>query len=235
MIADLAGDDPHQGAAVPGSEQGHVIGFEPLIGGGDHFVPGRQVDPQLNSVELAPGHDELLRRRLDVQNAPPRGHPLRRSVPNEATTAMGVLVLERAVDHVRDGLEPAMGVPGRALGLPRRVVDLPHLVHVHERVEILQVYAGEGAADGETLALEPTGSCGDGRDRTLGRLRAVEGGNGCKRAQITDGDSGHGNLRSWSGPTVLTPPPALSAEYGSPRCDRSGRPPESSPAARQCS
>jgi len=196
LIADLAGDDPHQGAPVSRREQGHVIGFEPLIGGGDHLVPGRQVDPQLNAVELAPGDDELLRRRLDVQNAPPGSHPLRRSVLDEATTAMRVLVLERAVDHVGDGLEAAMGVPGRALGLPRRVVDLPHLVHVHERVEILQVHTGEGAADGEALALEPPGGRGHGLDRTLDRLGAVERWDGRERAQVTDGYSGHENLRS---------------------------------------
>jgi hypothetical protein len=37
-------------------------------------------------------------------------------------------------------------------GLARGVVDLAHLVHVHERVEGAQV---EGAADREALALEP--------------------------------------------------------------------------------
>ncbi len=136
-------------------------------------------------MELAPAHDELLGRRLDVQNAPPGGHPLRGSVPDEAAAAVRVLVLERAVDHVRDGLEAAVRVPGRALGLPRRVVDLPHLVHVHERVEILQVHAGEGAADGESLPLEPTRSRRDGLDRPLGRLRAVECRNVRQLAQIT--------------------------------------------------
>ena len=59
-----------------------------------------------------------------------------------------------AVDDVRDGLEPAVRVPRRALRLARRVLDLAHLVHVDERVEVGQVDAGERAADREPLALE---------------------------------------------------------------------------------
>ena len=59
-----------------------------------------------------------------------------------------------AVDHVGDGLEAAVRVPRRALGLARRVLDLAHLVQVDERVEVGQVDAGEGAADREALALE---------------------------------------------------------------------------------
>jgi len=44
-------------------------------------------------------------------------------------------------------LEPAVRVPGRALGLPRRVLHLAHLVHVDERVQLPQVHAGERPAD----------------------------------------------------------------------------------------
>ena len=62
-------------------------------------------------------------------------------------------MLEGAVDHVGHGLEAAVRVPGGALGLARRVLDLAHLVHVDERVEVGQVDAGEGAADREALAL----------------------------------------------------------------------------------
>jgi hypothetical protein len=63
-------------------------------------------------------------------------------------------VLERAVDHVRHGLEPAVGMPRRPLGLARRVLDLPHLVHVHERVEICQVTPAKARRTGESLPLE---------------------------------------------------------------------------------
>ena len=43
-------------------------------------------------------------------------------------------------------------MPGRAARLTRRVVDLAHLVHVYERIEVGAVDAGEGAAYRETLA-----------------------------------------------------------------------------------
>jgi hypothetical protein len=75
--------------------------------------------------------------------------------------AVGVLVLEDAVDHVGDGLEAAVGVPGGALALAGRVIDLAHLVHVHERVQGRQVDAGEGAAHGEALTLKAGGCDGD--------------------------------------------------------------------------
>ena len=82
------------------------------------------------------------------------GHPLGRAVLNDAAPADGVLVQERAVDHVGHGLEAAVRVPRRALGLARAVVDLTHLVHVHERVEVGHVDAGEGSANREALAFE---------------------------------------------------------------------------------
>jgi hypothetical protein len=46
-----------------------------------------------------------------------RGHPLGVAVGDEAAAAVGVLVPEDAVDHVGDGLEAAVRVPGGALGL----------------------------------------------------------------------------------------------------------------------
>ena len=113
-----------------------------------------QVDPQLDAVEQPAADDQLLGRRLDVEDAAAGGHPLGGAVGDDAAAAVGVLVLEGAVDHVGDGLEAAVGVPVGAPGLARRVVDLAHLVHVDERVEVGQVDAGEGPADREALALE---------------------------------------------------------------------------------
>ena len=63
-------------------------------------------------------------------------------------------MLERAVDDVGDGLEAAVRVPRRALGLAGRVLDLAHLIHVDERVEVGEVDAGERAAHREPFAFE---------------------------------------------------------------------------------
>ena len=84
----------------------------------------------------------------------PGGHPLGVAVGDGAATTVAVLVVEGAVDDVGDGLEAAVRVPGRALRLTGRVLDLAHLVHHHERVEVGEVDAGEGAADREALPLE---------------------------------------------------------------------------------
>ena len=83
-----------------------------------------------------PDIDQGLRRGLNVQDARSGGHPLRGAVVDHAATAMAVLVLKRPVDHVGDGLEAPVWMPVGAFGLQRRVVDLTHLVHVHERVQI---------------------------------------------------------------------------------------------------
>jgi hypothetical protein len=55
---------------------------------------------------------QRLRRRVD------RGHPLDVAVAYQPTAAVGVLVLEDAVKHVGDGLEPAVRVPRGPLGSP---------------------------------------------------------------------------------------------------------------------
>ena len=54
--------------------------------------------------------------------------------------------------------------------MPLGVVDLAHLVHVHERVEGGQVDPGEGAAYREPLTLEPDGAV---VTDTTGRSTAV--------------------------------------------------------------
>ena len=95
----------------------------------------------------------MLRRRLDVQDPTTGGHPLGVAVSDLAATTVGVRVLEDPVDDVCDGLEPAVRVPGGALGLTGGVLDLAHLVHVHERVQVAQIDPGEGTANREALAL----------------------------------------------------------------------------------
>jgi len=155
MTAERPGDDPQQRPAVRRGQQRHLPGADVLVARRRHLQPGRQVDPQLEAVEQAAADHEFLRRRLDVQDAAARGHPLGVAVGDQPAAAVGVLVTEGAVDDVGDGLEPAVRVPRGALGLAGAVVDLAHLVHVHERVEPVQVHPGERAPDREPLALVP--------------------------------------------------------------------------------
>jgi hypothetical protein len=62
-------------------------------------------------------------------------------------------VLELTVERVGDGLEPAVGVVGRALRLPGREVDRPQVVEQEERVEVVEPGRGEGDPDLEPGAL----------------------------------------------------------------------------------
>ena len=144
-------------------------------------------------MEQAAADHEFLRRLLDVQDAAARGHPLGVAVGDQAAAAVGVLVPERAVDDVGDGLEPAVRVPRGALGLTRGVVDLAHLVHVHERVEPRQVHPGEGAPDREPLALVAGRRGGDRGDLPLG-LGDVGLRDPRQHEYVVDGDRWHGFL-----------------------------------------
>jgi len=165
----VARDDPDQRAAVRRRQQGHLLGPDVLVARGGHLEAPGQVDPQLEAVEQPAAHHQFLGGLLDVQDPAARGHPLGVAVGDQAAAAVGVLVAEHAVDDVRDGLEPAVRVPRRALGLTRRVLHLAHLVHVDERVQLPQFHAGERPADRETLTLEPGRRGSHRHDRPLGR------------------------------------------------------------------
>jgi hypothetical protein len=189
VTVELAGDDPEQRAAVLRGQQRDLAGPDVLVARRGHLEPRGQVDPELEAVEQAAAHDEFLGRRLDVQDAAAGGHPLGVAVGDQAAAAVGVLVPEHAVDDVRDGLEAAVRVPRGALGLARRVLDLAHLVHVDERVEVGQVHAGERAADREALALVARWRGGDLDDRAVPGRRGL--GDSRQDQQVLDGYGRH--------------------------------------------
>ena len=128
-------------------------GPDVLVARRGELLDARQVHPELDPVEQPAADDERLGRLLDVEDPGPGSHPLGVAVGDDAAAAVRVGVLERAVHHVRHGLEPAVRVPRRSLRLAGRVLDLAHLVHVDERVEIGEVDTLERAPDGEPLAL----------------------------------------------------------------------------------
>jgi hypothetical protein len=174
VTVQLTGDDTQERAAVGGGEQLDRTTADVLVARRHHLVLGRQVHPQLEPVEETARHDERLRRSLDVQEARARRHPLGVAVGDGAAATVGVLVVEDSVNDVGHGLEAAVGVPGGALGLARRVLHLAHLVHHDERVEVAVVDPGERAANREALALEAARRGGHGEHGAghgLGRRR----------------------------------------------------------------
>ena len=191
VAVDRAGDHPDQRAGVGGGQQRDLAGADVLVLRVVHLGVARQVHPELDAVEQAALLDQPLRRRLDVQQPGAGGHPLGVAVGDGAAAAVAVLVVEDAVDDVGDGLEAAVRVPRRALGLARRVLHLAHLVHHDERVEVLQVDAGERAADREALALVAGRRGGHLPDRA--RLVAEPGlAQARQDGEVVDGDRGHG-------------------------------------------
>ncbi len=114
----------------------------------------------------------------------------------ETASALGVLVGEGPVDHVRDRLESTMRVPRCSLRLSGRVVHLTHLVHVDEGVEVAQAQAGKGPPHRESLSLEPTGGGGHRRHRALSGAAGVKSGDSRQYREITRSHSGHERLLS---------------------------------------
>ena len=81
---------------------------------------------------------------------------------------------EGSLDHVGHRLEAPVRVPGGSLRLTGRVVDLTHLVHVHEGVQVTQAHPGERPAHRESLTLESSRRRGHRGHRAFGRQDRVE-------------------------------------------------------------
>ena len=115
----------------------------------------RQVHPQLHAVRRTAGAQGALARHLVVQDARACGHPLRVALADDAAATVGVVVGDLAVEHVGDGLEPAVRVPRRALRLAGRVLHGPELVEQEERIGEVEVDAArERSPDLEAGALD---------------------------------------------------------------------------------
>jgi hypothetical protein len=194
MVAELAGDEPQQRTAVVGGQQRDRFGLEVLVLRVDPLLRARQVHPQLEAVEPTACGDHVMRRCLDVKDALAGGHPLRVAVADHATATGRVGVLDDAVHHVRDGLEPAMRMPGCPLGLTGRVVHLADLVEVNERIEDGEIHTRERAAHRKALALEAFRRRRHRRDRALPRVRGRR--DSLQPGCVFDRDRGHGRTSS---------------------------------------
>ena len=112
-----------------------------------------------------PSVGELAGRHLGVDHArrprsstAPHPGPMRPALPAESSCSIA------PVDHVRDRLEPAVRVVGRALRLPGREIDRAHLVEQEERVHLSE---SRGVGNGRRTS-NPAPS--ELPDRALGRV-----------------------------------------------------------------
>ena len=155
---DLAGDHPEEGAAVGRGQQRHAARARCPGSGATSLSAAGRFTHSWMPWNRPPLRHQVLRRRLDVEDPAAGGHPLGVPVGDQAAPADRVLVLEGAVDHVGDRLEPAVRVPRRALGLARRVLHLAHLVHVDERVEVRRFTPAKARRTGNPSPSKPAGA-----------------------------------------------------------------------------
>ena len=98
------------------------------------------------AVGVAFGH-------LLVQNAAACGHPLHVAGGHAALVAELVAVRDFACQHVGDGLDAAMGMPGKSGEIVGRVL-VAKVVEQQERVELLRFAEAEGALQLDACAFD---------------------------------------------------------------------------------
>ena len=144
--------------AVIIGDRRNIARLHVLIARRRHLERARQVGPQLKAVH-PPGAIAL--RHLLVDDAAARRHPLDIAGAERAAIAEAVAVIDRARQHVGDGLDAAVRMPGESsLELLRSIVA--EVVEQQERIEVARVAEAEGAAEMDAGALD-------------GRLRLAEG------------------------------------------------------------
>ena len=110
-------------------------------------------------------------RHLLVQDAAAGGHPLHVAGTERTGVAEAVLVLDGSREHVGDGLDAAMRMPGEARPVVVRTV-VAEVVEQQERIELCRIAEAEGAAQFHARSLH-------------GRLRLDD---------VLHGSYGHGAL-----------------------------------------
>ncbi len=129
----------------PGSARfrhGYLARLEALIPGLGHLLRGGQVRPQLESTHPAP---VVTPRHLLVDDAAAGRHPLHVAAPDGARVPEGVPVVDLALEHVGDGLDAAMGMPGESRAVERGIVATEIVKH-EEGIEKGLLAGAEGPA-----------------------------------------------------------------------------------------
>ena len=146
---EFAADDARARAVVL-SDLGNGAGGNVLVARVGHFELRGQVGPQLEAVHaavlVALGH-------LLVQNAAAGGHPLHVACGHAALVAERVAVGDLTGQHIGDGLDAAMRVPGEAGQIIRGIL-VAKIVEQQERIELAGLAEAEGALQLDAGALD---------------------------------------------------------------------------------
>src|SRR5262249_4583592 len=131
----------------------HALALQLLVARSRHLQAGRQVNPNLEAVHPPALLANAPRWLLGMDDAAPGRHPLYVSSTQRTPVPGRVLVLELARQRIGHGLEPTMGMVGRAHGLAGGVVDRTPLVDAQERIAELQVAARQRTTNHKAGAL----------------------------------------------------------------------------------
>ena len=137
-------------SAVVVRNLGDIQGFHFLVAWRGHLERCRKVRPQLKSMHAA---GRIALGHLLVNDAAACSHPLHIAGRDRATIPHAVAVLDRSGKHVRDGLDAAVRMPGKA----RQIIlgdVIAEIVEQEKRIEILRVAKAERTAQMHTRSFE---------------------------------------------------------------------------------
>ena len=183
-----------------------------LIARRRHLQRRRQVGPELEAVHAAL---RVALRHLLMQDAAAGRHPLHVAGAERAAVAEAVAVVDRAGEHVGDGLDAAMRMPREAGEVVVRVV-VAEIVEQQERIELAGVAEPKRAAQLHArafhgrLGLDDALHGSDGHDACpfFLLLRSLRSGQVAARARGTGRRSLAGNFRVLS--SVMVPAASIS-------------------------
>ena len=160
---ELAAHDAHARAVVV-DHFGNLTRLDVLIARRRHLQRRRQVGPELKAVHAAL---RIALRHLLMHDAAARGHPLHVAGAERAAIAEAVAVLDRAGEHIGDGLDAAMRMPRKTGEIVLRPV-VAEIIKQQERIGLLRIAETESAAQLHAGAF----------DRRFGLHDAFDGANG---------------------------------------------------------
>jgi hypothetical protein len=129
LAPEFAADDARGGAVIIDLDR-DVGSGDVLIARRGHLHRRRQVGPELEAVHLA---GEIALGHFLVHDAASGGHPLHVSRAQGAGVAEAVAMFDGAGQHIGNGLDAAVRMPGKALEVVLRLV-VAEIVKQQERI-----------------------------------------------------------------------------------------------------
>src|SRR5215467_14485875 len=142
FAAKLPANNPHAGPVVI-ADLGNLRCRNILVSGRRHFEPRWQVCPQLEAVHPAA---RISLRHFLVEYAASGRHPLYVSGPKGPLVAQAVAVIHSAGQHIRDGLDAPMGVPGKSGAVVLGTI-VAEVIQQEEWVEIARIAESKGSVE----------------------------------------------------------------------------------------